>query len=259
VAKTDTAIWAQSTSGIGIDSRSTNHDGIRGHSAAASRSGVYGESANASGYGVFGRNTATGLYAFLGGGSTAVYAHSDTVFGHRAALFSGWVEISGNLDVSGTKNFKIDHPLDPENRYLYHAAIESSEVLNIYTGNAVLDANGEAVVELPAWFETINADFRYQLTALSGPMPGLWVGQRIRNNRFTVSGGTPGGEVSWQVTARRNDPGMRLRPFQVERRKPAGERGTYLDPKAYGMPERMGVQWGWEHEARRTDGALEER
>jgi len=105
-------------------------------------------------------------------------------------------------------------------------ANESSEVLIFYTGNAILDANGEAVVELPAWFEAINADFRYQLTALSGPMPKLWVGQRIEHNQFTVSGGTPGGEVSWQVTARRNDPGMRLRPFQVERKKPTEERGV---------------------------------
>jgi hypothetical protein len=57
----------------------------------------------------------------------------------RAGSFEGDVEILGALNVTGTKNFKIDHPLDPENKYLYHAAIESSEVLNIYSGNVRVD------------------------------------------------------------------------------------------------------------------------
>ncbi len=259
VASSDTAIWAQSSSGIGTDSRSTSHDGIRGYSGGVGRSGVYGESSANGGYGVYGRNTYTGIYGYVGGTQTAVYGHTNSLFGQRAGWFVGWVEIDGSLDVTGTKNFKIDHPLDPVNRYLYHAAIESSEVLNVYTGNAVLDENGEAVVELPAWFEMINTEFRYQLTAISGPMPNLWVGQRIQHNRFKVSGGTPGGEISWQVTARRNDPGMRLRPFEVERSKPDGERGTYLDPEAYGKPEQMGMQWRWEHESNGARGASEER
>src|ERR1035441_2021073 len=51
----------------------------------------------------------------------------------------GW----GNFSVAQTKNFRIDHPLDPTNKYLYHASIESSEVLNQYSGNAVLNAKRE--------------------------------------------------------------------------------------------------------------------
>lgn len=243
VATSDTAIWAESTQGLGLDSRSTGYDGIHGSSAASGRSGVYGVSSTSAGFGVYGKNTNSGLYGFLGGGTTAVRGWSNGVFGNRAGLFAGWVEIDGDLDVTGTKNFKIDHPLDPENKYLYHAAIESSEVLNVYTGNVVLDEFGQAVVEFPAWFGAVNTDFRYQLTAISGPMPNLWVGRRMENNRFAISGGAPGGKVSWQVTARRNDPGLRLHPFELERDKPAGEVGTYLDPEAYGKPKEMGMQW----------------
>jgi trimeric autotransporter adhesin len=44
--------------------------------------------------------------------------------------FGGDVHISGNLNVSGTKSFRIDHPLDPANKYFFHAALESSEVLS---------------------------------------------------------------------------------------------------------------------------------
>jgi hypothetical protein len=34
------------------------------------------------------------------------------------------VSINGTLSATGTKNFRIDHPLDPANKYLSHAAIE---------------------------------------------------------------------------------------------------------------------------------------
>ena len=42
------------------------------------------------------------------------------------------------------KPFVIDHPLDPANKYLYHASVESPDVMNIYNGNVVTDANGRA-------------------------------------------------------------------------------------------------------------------
>jgi hypothetical protein len=73
---------------------------------------------------------------------------------------------NGDLDVSGNKNFRIDHPLDPDNFYLYHSCIESNEVLNQYSGNAVTDGNGIAEVTLPDYFAEINTDFRYQLTVI---------------------------------------------------------------------------------------------
>ena len=71
----------------------------------------------------------------------------------RARFVTGEVIKSG-----GT--FRIDHPLDPENKYLSHSFVESWEMLNVYTGNAVLDEDGRATVRMPEWFEPLNRDFR---------------------------------------------------------------------------------------------------
>ena len=168
--------------------------------------------------------------------------------GGFAGLFFGFVEVNGSLrvdedlSVHGTKNFKIDHPLDPANKYLLHAAIESSEVLNVYSGNVTTDENGDAVVALPDWFEALNRDFRYQLTAV-GTFAQAIIARKIKGNRFTIRTSTPNVEVSWQVTGVRSDPVMIKHPFNVEQDKPEGERGSYLSPDAYGQPEESGSGW----------------
>ena len=161
----------------------------------------------ASGAGV----TATGGPVDAGDGIDAFATN-----GGLAGSFAGNVHISGNLDVSGTKSFRVDHPLEPAKKYLYHAALESSEVLNFYTGNAVLDANGEATVQLPDWFEALNGDFRYQLTPIGAGAPNLHIAQEIQNNSFRVAGGAPGLKVSWQVTAVRQDAWEKAHPMAVE-------------------------------------------
>jgi hypothetical protein len=144
--------------------------------------------------------------------------------------------VGGDLLVYGNKNFRIDHPTDPANKYLKHAAIESSEVLNMYTGNVRLDVKGEAAVQFPSWFDAINADYRYQLTAVGAPGPNLYIAREIENNVFHIAGGSPGMKVSWQVTCLRNDPYMKAHPFVVEEDKPADEIGYYSHPELYGQP-----------------------
>jgi hypothetical protein len=161
----------------------------------------------------------------------------------RGGYFVGNVEVVGTLDVIGSKNFKIDHPLDPENKYLYHAAIESSEVLNIYSGNVTTDGQGFAVITLPDWFEAVNRDFRYQLTSIGVPSQGLYIAEKINNGQFKIAGGQPGMEVSWQVTGARSDAAMRKHPFKLEEKKPLSERGTYLSPEAFDQPEERGSAW----------------
>jgi hypothetical protein len=154
---------------------------------------------------------------------------------------NGSIDMNGDLLVAGSKDFRIDHPLDPTNEYLYHASIESSEVLNQYSGNVVLDDKGEARVEFPAWFAAINVDFRYQLTAVGSPGPNLYIAEKIKDRSFRIAGGTPGAEVSWQVTARRNDAYMKAHPFVVEKEKPENKRGYYTDPSLYGAPKEQGI------------------
>ena len=149
---------------------------------------------------------------------------------------SGNVSISGNLSATGTKSFRIDHPLDPANKYLTHAAIESSEVLNLYSGNIVLDQGGEAVVQLPDWFEVINKDFRYQITSIGAPGRDLYVAEEVSGGHFKIAGGKAGSKVSWQVSGVRNDAWENAHPMAVEADKGA-ERGRYLTPELYGAPE----------------------
>ena len=113
--------------------------------------------------------------------------------------------ITGNLDVGGTLtkgggSFKIDHPLDPENKYLYHSFVESPDMMNIYNGNVVTDDSGSATVALPEWFEGLNRDFRYQLTVI-GTFAQAIVGEKIRDGRFVIRTDQPNVEVSWQVTS----------------------------------------------------------
>ena len=82
-----------------------------------------------------------------------------------AGEFIGDVSVSGTL-TKGGGSFKIDHPLDPANKYLSHSFVESPDMMNIYNGNVTTDANGEATVALPAYFAALNRAFRYQLTVI---------------------------------------------------------------------------------------------
>ena len=45
-------------------------------------------------------------------------------------------------------------------------------------------------------------DYRYQLTCIGAHAP-IYIARKIEDNAFAIAGGTPGLEVSWQVTGRR--------------------------------------------------------
>jgi hypothetical protein len=154
-----------------------------------------------------------------------------------AATLDGDVQITGTLDVNGSKDFRIDHPMDPANKYLTHAAIESSEVLNQYSGNITTDELGLATVHLPDWFEVENTDYRYQLTVIGGRFAQAVISKEVEHNQFTINTNAPAVKVSWQVTARRNDAYIKAHPLVVEQDKPATKRGTYMEPELYGQPE----------------------
>jgi len=198
-----------------IEGRTTNFYGA----------GVYGESTGEAGVAVSGIATAAG--------GIAVNGYNP---GHLAGSFTGNVDVSGSLSKGGG-SFRIDHPLDPEGRYLSHSFVESPDMMNIYNGNIVLDSEGHAWVELPDWFEALNRDFRYQLTPLGAPAPGLYVAREVAGNRFLIAGGEPGQRVSWQVTGIRHDPWAEVHRIPVEEDKPPEEMGTLLHPEAYGEPD----------------------
>ena len=191
-----------------------------------------------------------GLGGFLVGGSSNVgyggdgldaWAGTGPLANGFAGSFSGDVTISGNLSKSGG-SFKIDHPLDPANKYLYHSFVESPDMMNIYNGNVMLDSNGEATVALPEWFGALNKDYRYQLTSIGGFAP-VYVAEEVSNNQFKIAGGKPGMKVSWQVTGIRQDEWANAHRIPVEVQKPQRERGYYIHPELYGAPAEKGIEW----------------
>jgi hypothetical protein len=160
-----------------------------------------------------------------------------------AADFEGDVFIDGTLSAD-LKDFKIDHPLDPANKYLVHASVESSEMMNIYSGNVTTDELGLVTVALPDWFQAENADFRYQLTVVDERFVQAVVSKRIENNQFTIHTNASNVQVSWQITAVRQDAYAKAHPMVVEPVKGDKERGFYQHPELYGQPKNKQTQWG---------------
>jgi trimeric autotransporter adhesin len=150
------------------------------------------------------------------------------------------LQVDGNVSKGGG-SFKIDDPLDPANKYLSHSFVESPDMMNIYNGLVSLGAHGAAWVTMPAYFEALNREFRYQLTSLGRSQPGLYVAREISGNRFQIAGGKPGGRVSWQVTGIRHDAFADAHRIPVEEDKPARERGKYLHPELFGAPEQLAI------------------
>jgi hypothetical protein len=186
-----------------------------------------------------------GVYGYVSGGSgtnNGVYGYASGSGINYAGYFSGNLRCTGTLS-KGAGSFQIDHPLDPENKYLRHSFVESPDMMNIYNGNVILDGSGSAWIEMPEWFDALNMDFRYQLTAIGAPGPNLYVATEMSGNRFQIAGGDAGMKVSWQVTGIREDAYARANRIPVEEDKPAGETGTYLHPEAFGLPTTLSVDY----------------
>lgn len=69
---------------------------------------------------------------------------------------------------------------------------------------------------------------------------GVYVVEGVSGNRFSIAGGTPGLEVSWQVTGIRQDAFANANRVPVEVDKAEAARGTYLHPAAFGQPNERG-------------------
>ncbi len=264
--------YASSGSGLAIGvqghSNSTSGTGIWGESNAASGSnqGVYGLATSADGFGVYGHNPhGYGVYgtsnekAGVFGKTTDLYdpgVYGECAPGGYGSGVTGWgvgqymfgVLSIGTLSASGYKAFRIDHPLDPENKYLMHYATESPIPQNFYVGNVVTDAQGYAWVELPDYFEEINKNFKYQLTVLddadSTGFVQVKVSKKIRGRHFQIRTSAPRTEVSWRVDADRNDLFNRRYPPQDVLDKPAREKGTYQHPELYDLGPERGMSYG---------------
>ena len=156
-----------------------------------------------------------------------------------AGVFIGDVQINGELIFSSSV-VSLDNPLDPANKFLNHANVGSSEMLNVYSGNVVLDSNGEAWVELAEWVEALNSDFRYQLTCIGGTS-SVYIAEEVSDNRFKIAGGVSGMKISWQLTGVRKDPWAQEHPLIVDKEKSPNEKGYYYHSELYEQPEEKSI------------------
>ncbi|MFZ4059121.1 MAG: hypothetical protein ACOYKE_13340, partial [Ferruginibacter sp.] len=165
---------------------------------------------------------------------------------------TGKVWVNQDFTVVGVKAFTMDHPLDPANKILMHAAAESNEVINFYSGNITTDATGKAIVQLPNYYEALNKDSRYQLTVI-GSFAQAIISKEVSNNQFEIATSTPNVKVSWEVKGVRNDARMIKHPFVAEEMKSAAQRGKYIDPASHNQPMSKHVSYDQNIESSLSD------
>jgi hypothetical protein len=248
-AVSNVAIFGQGSGGTGSGAgeigQANPNNGLSGAGIVGWGGG--GTNAGAAGLVGYGGNgkMSDGPGAVFHGGNTAPDGSGDGLEAYAgsglAGFFNGSIDVTGSISKGGG-SFKIDHPLDPANKYLYHSFVESPDMMNIYNGNVVTDANGDAIVPLPDWFETLNRDFRYQLTVV-GQFAQAIVASKVGNHQFRIKTDKPNVEVSWQVTGIRQDAWANVHRIPVEEEKSARERGHYLHPELYGAPEEASIAW----------------
>jgi hypothetical protein len=240
------AVHGDSPNGSGVvgTSAAGGNAAAAGINSAVDGIGVYGEANLGLGAGVWGISNQG--YGVRGDSTTgfAIFGNATNTVSAYAGWFNGDVQVAGVLR-KNSGSFRIDHPLDPPNKYLSHSFVESPDMMNVYNGNVTTDADGYATITMPDWFETLNKDFRYQLTVIdtndSADFVQAKVVREVANNQFTIRTSRPSSRVSWQVTGIRQDAWANAHRIAVEEDKPDREKGKYLTPELFGSPREMGI------------------
>jgi hypothetical protein len=231
------------TGGPGVmgTSQETGGTGILGLSQGENGTGVYGKTNSGcvagnptfTFAGVQGEDLSNGAIGMLGACKIGVVGIAGV--NGRAGVFDGNVTVDGDATVehlvvtngctgcSGA-SMSIPNPLDPRHTTLQHAAVQSPEMMNVYSGNVVTNGRGFAAVRLPAYFQALNRDFRYQLTIVGRSFAQALVWREIAHNRFTIRTSKPRVKVSWQLTGIRHDPYANAHRIAVVVPKTAADR-----------------------------------
>lgn len=133
----------------------------------------------------------------------------------------GGLAVNGNIDgttlqISGTKAFRIPHPVHEE-QDLVHACLEGPENGVYYRGEAETE-NGSVEIILPDYFESLTAQTSRTvlLTMLVNDDEPVFGGQiaagRVKEGKFKVYSTDPAQKFYWEVKAVRSD----IEPLDVE-------------------------------------------
>jgi hypothetical protein len=234
--------------GSGVAGNS-NAVGVYGYGDATAASiGVYGTSAAADGWGTVGIVSSTNT------NSAGVFGEAyHGVYGTTTDAINGWavygaedVGAGGNI-YGAAKFFIIDNPENPENEILTHTCIESPEAMVMYRGKATINANGEAIVEMPSYFVSLTKENEatVQITCMGRPFA---IGYEWKQgfDSFVVYG-EAGREISWLVMADRDDPYMQNNKVPVIIPKDGSFKGFgpgyYIHPEAYGQSKDKGYNF----------------
>ena len=183
----------------------------------------------------------------LGSGTSPSYrldVYGDTRLNGNVGIgtspsYSYKLDVYGNANIQGTlyastKNFIIDHPLDPENKKLIHSSLEGPEVGVYYRGEAQLQS-GQAEVVLPSYFEALTR--KENRTVLLTPKfdnfdepTSQLAASGVENGKFkvkAVDSQNPSQKFYWEVKAVRAD----IAPLEVERLKTVTEKQAGQEKK----------------------------
>jgi len=245
---------ADGTGLIGIGNNNTSISTLIGGSGVAGNSsnvGVYGyATATAGSVGVYGTSIATDGIGTLGINS-GLDANAVGVYGECGGPGWGGIffdDLGAAGDIYGsTKNFLIDNPENPDSELLRHTSIESPEALVVYRGKIKLNADGEAIVELPSYFVSLTKETEatVQITCVGRPFANgyEWTGDY---STFMVYG-EANREISWMVMADRDDPYMQANRQPVIIKKDGSfkgiSQGSYLHPELYGQPKEKSYKY----------------
>jgi hypothetical protein len=163
---------------------------------------------------------------------------------------------NATLNVNGTKNFRITHPLD-DTKFLTHSSLEGPEATVYYRGET-MTVDGWTEITLPDYFEalTLPDDRTVQLTQIFEDDSEAIVGtntfsrlmaSRVKNGKFQIRSSEPMAKIYWQVMAIRSD----VPKLEVVSLKPTPPRRgplPYAGPEAIPRTERAGVSEAGEHE-----------
>jgi len=147
-----------------------------------------------------------------------IVATEDGLVGIRKTPSSEELEVNGSCDVSGeltagTKTFKIDHPLYPYDKILYHATVEAPRHDLIYRGIAVL-SKGKVTIDIdkesnmsPGTFDTLTQNAVVTSLQNQDSFDRLKP-STIKDGKFDILCENEQSEdrVAWVVMAERSDP-----------------------------------------------------
>ncbi|OGC43550.1 hypothetical protein A2Y85_07620 [candidate division WOR-3 bacterium RBG_13_43_14] len=247
--------WYATVGGGAYNTASTNYTTVGGgrnntaSNFSATVAGGYSNTASIDYATVAGgiSNTASGFYATVAGGradtaaanysfatnySTYVTSGHDNSAAFTTSHTTAANQVRAAAFSTGTMDFAMDHPANPMNKILNQYGVSSDEVMSVYRGSVVLDADGRARVDLPDYFDDINRNPMIQLTGV-GSADVVYVAEDVRGNTFAI-GGKPDMKVYWTVTAERTDIHAEIARVQtpVVQEKTGDLRGHSIDDDA---------------------------